>query len=485
MTTLDPEDFERQDRVGRPADPGAAAADRRRRRPPCPPGEPGEIVGLGCLTMERYHNRPDATLESTWIDPEGRRWLRTGDIGRLDDEGFLYLVDRKKDLILSGGQNVYPADLEAVLMQHAAVAEVAVIGIPSERWGETPLALVVRRAAEPVESVALRDWANARLGKQQRISELRFVESLPRNPNGKILKRELRREYQHMNDTSGYLEHFVTLRDGLRMYCREYGATHREGPAVLCLPGLTRNSRDFESLARGLSQPVAGADARPARPRPLRLRPDLAELPAAHLRRRRRRTAAAARRVARVVVVGTSLGGLIAMLMAALTRGARRRRAERRRPGARPGGARAHRGLRGQAAAGAQLGRRRGAGARSTASLPDYTDEDWMRFARAAYRETARQARARHGPEDRRCDARGARRRRTGPLAVVRHAGDGARRSRSAARPPTSSRPRPSRPCARASRTCARCWCRRAAMRRRSTSRSAAPRSTRFLSRVP
>ncbi len=196
VTTLDPEDFERKiESVGRPV-PGQQLLLLGDDDRPVPPGEPGEIVGLGCLTMERYHNRPDATLESTWIDPAGRRWLRTGDIGRLDDEGFLYLVDRKKDLILSGGQNIYPADLEAVLVQHPAVAEVAVIGIPSERWGETPLALVVGREAEPLEATELRDWANARLGKQQRISELRFVESLPRNPNGKILKRELRREYQ-------------------------------------------------------------------------------------------------------------------------------------------------------------------------------------------------------------------------------------------------------------------------------------------------
>ena len=196
VTTLDPEDFERKiESVGRPI-PGQQlmlVGDDDR---PVRPGEAGEIVGLGCLTMERYHNRPDATIESTWLDAEGRRWLRTGDIGRLDDEGFLYLVDRKKDLILSGGQNVYPADLEAVLVQHPAVAEAAVIGIPSERWGETPLALVVRRDAALVEAPALRDWANARLGKQQRISGLRFVEFLPRNPNGKILKRELRREYQ-------------------------------------------------------------------------------------------------------------------------------------------------------------------------------------------------------------------------------------------------------------------------------------------------
>jgi len=196
VTTLDPEDFERKiESVGRPI-PGQQLRLIGDDDQPVPPGEAGEIVGLGCLTMERYHNRPDATLESTWVDADGRRWLRTGDIGRLDDEGFLYLVDRKKDLILSGGQNIYPADLEAVLVQHPAVVEVAVIGIPSERWGETPLALVVARGAHPVGAPELRDWANARLGKQQRISELRFVESLPRNPNGKILKRELRRAYQ-------------------------------------------------------------------------------------------------------------------------------------------------------------------------------------------------------------------------------------------------------------------------------------------------
>jgi len=198
VTTLDPEDFERKiGSVGRPI-PGQRLALVGDDDQPVPTGEAGEIVGLGRLTMECYLNRPDATLESTWVDDQGRRWLRTGDIGRLDDEGFLYLVDRKKDLILSGGQNIYPADLEAALVQHPAVAEVAVIGIPSERWGETPLALVVPRAAAAglLDPAALRDWANARLGKQQRIAELRFVASLPRNPNGKILKRELRQEYQ-------------------------------------------------------------------------------------------------------------------------------------------------------------------------------------------------------------------------------------------------------------------------------------------------
>ncbi|MCC6171159.1 MAG: AMP-binding protein [Gammaproteobacteria bacterium] len=200
VTTLEPEDFERRiESVGRPI-PGQRllllGADDR----PVAPGEAGEIVGLGRLTMTGYLDRPEATAEATWTDESGRRWLRTGDIGRLDEEGFLYLVDRKKDMILSGGQNVYPADLEAVLAAHPQVAEVAVIGIPDERWGETPLALVVPRPPAPEvaseagrEAEALRLWANERLGRQQRIAVLRFVASLPRNANGKILKRELRK----------------------------------------------------------------------------------------------------------------------------------------------------------------------------------------------------------------------------------------------------------------------------------------------------
>nr|MCU0760031.1 AMP-binding protein [Steroidobacteraceae bacterium] len=201
ITTLDPEDLDRKpDSVGRPI-PGQRLEILGEDDRPVQPGLPGEIVGLGRLTMLGYHNRADATAEATWVDPQGRRWLRTGDIGRCDDEGFLYLVDRKKDMILSGGQNVYPADLEAVLAGHAEVAEVAVIGIPDERWGETPLALVVARPGSPLQAgaagqlEALRQWANARLGRQQRIAALRLVESLPRNPNGKILKRELRKAF--------------------------------------------------------------------------------------------------------------------------------------------------------------------------------------------------------------------------------------------------------------------------------------------------
>jgi acyl-CoA synthetase (AMP-forming)/AMP-acid ligase II len=194
ITTLAPEDFDRKlESVGKPI-PGQAlklVGDDDRE---AAPGEPGEIVGHGRLVMEGYHNRPDATREATWVDDTGRRWLRTGDIGRLDDEGFLYIVDRKKDMILSGGQNVYPADIEIVMLGHPDVAEIAVIAVPSEKWGETPLAVVVPRAGTQPDPVALTAWTNERVGRQQRISGVVLRDSLPRNPNGKILKRELRAE---------------------------------------------------------------------------------------------------------------------------------------------------------------------------------------------------------------------------------------------------------------------------------------------------
>ncbi len=159
-------------------------------------GEAGEIVGICSFMMSGYHNREDATAECTWIDEKGRAWLRTGDIGRLDGDGFLYIVGRKKDLILSGGQNVYPEDIEQCIVCHEAVAEVAVIGVESRKWGETPLALVVPAPGTDIDPRELLEWANARLGRQQRIAGVQLLEELPRNANGKILKRELRRAIQ-------------------------------------------------------------------------------------------------------------------------------------------------------------------------------------------------------------------------------------------------------------------------------------------------
>jgi acyl-CoA synthetase (AMP-forming)/AMP-acid ligase II len=195
ITTLAPEDFERKiASVGRPI-PGQHLrliddAGREVER-----GGAGEIVGYGRLVMDGYHARPEATREATWVDPQGKRWLRTGDIGRLDEEGFLYIVDRKKDMILSGAQNVYPADIEHVMRAHPDIADVAVIGVPSEKWGETPFAVVVTREGAALDARMLIEWTNARVGRQQRIAGAALRESLPRNPNGKVLKRELRDLY--------------------------------------------------------------------------------------------------------------------------------------------------------------------------------------------------------------------------------------------------------------------------------------------------
>ncbi|MEQ9463753.1 MAG: class I adenylate-forming enzyme family protein [Haliea sp.] len=156
---------------------------------------PGEIVSRGRITMPGYWRRDDANLDSEFVDEQGRQWLRSGDVGYIDDQGYLFIVDRKKDMILSGGQNIYPQDIEAVLVQHPAISDVAVIGIASARWGETPLAVVVPAVGAAETSDELLSWANTRLGKQQRLAALCFADSLPRNPNGKILKRELRQQF--------------------------------------------------------------------------------------------------------------------------------------------------------------------------------------------------------------------------------------------------------------------------------------------------
>jgi acyl-CoA synthetase (AMP-forming)/AMP-acid ligase II len=158
-------------------------------------GQTGEIVGYCGGLMKRYHNQPQSTEEAIWRDERGRTFLRTGDMGRLDEEGYLYLLDRKKDLIISGGLNVFPIDIEAALAQHPAVAEACVIGIPNEKWGESPLALIVRRNNAVENEEEIREWANVRLAKHQRIFAVEFRDELPRNAIGKILKQALREPY--------------------------------------------------------------------------------------------------------------------------------------------------------------------------------------------------------------------------------------------------------------------------------------------------
>jgi acyl-CoA synthetase (AMP-forming)/AMP-acid ligase II len=153
-----------------------------------PPGETGEIVGRGPITMPGYYNRPDETARAL---RDG--WLHTGDLGYVDEDGYLYLVDRKKDMIDSGGVKVYPKDIEEIAARHPAVREVAVFGIPHDKWGETPVAAVVLREEGAVDADELRHWINARVAaKYQRVDRVLVLEEFPRNVAGKTLKRELR-----------------------------------------------------------------------------------------------------------------------------------------------------------------------------------------------------------------------------------------------------------------------------------------------------
>lgn len=156
-----------------------------------PKGEVGEITGRGPIMMPGYYKRPDLTSLAI-IDG----WLRTGDLGRLDDDGFLYLVDRKKDLIISGGANVFPRDIEEVIVRHPAVKEAAVFGVPDPRWGEAPIAAVVLREGASVSDEELRDWINANVeARFQRVREVVRLDHFPRNAAGKTLKREIREHF--------------------------------------------------------------------------------------------------------------------------------------------------------------------------------------------------------------------------------------------------------------------------------------------------
>ena len=156
------------------------------------PGEAGEVVGRSPAMMSGYHKQPAKTAEAEWFDPQGQRFIRTGDIGRFDADGFMVLFDRRKDMVISGGFNIYPSDLEAVLRQHPAVADCAVVGVPSAEWGETPVAYVVRQPGSSDSEDTIRTWMNQQVGKTQRLSGLRFADELPRSAIGKVLKRELR-----------------------------------------------------------------------------------------------------------------------------------------------------------------------------------------------------------------------------------------------------------------------------------------------------
>jgi long-chain acyl-CoA synthetase len=159
-----------------------------------PVGEAGEIVGRGALKMSGYLNKKTMTDATVWRDKDGLEFLRSGDNGRLDEDGFLFLLDRKKDMIISGGFNIYASDIEAVIDEHPDIYQVTVISAPSRKWGETPLALVVLEEGARINEGELTVWSNERLGKTQRVAAVEIRDELPMNHLGKVEKRKLREE---------------------------------------------------------------------------------------------------------------------------------------------------------------------------------------------------------------------------------------------------------------------------------------------------
>ena len=151
---------------------------------PLPAGERGEICLRGPNIMKGYWNRPDATADA--IDKEG--WFHSGDIGYLDEDGFLFICDRLKDMVISGGENVYPAEVEGVLYKHEAISEVAVIGTPDEKWGEAVTAIVALHEGQSLTLEELREFAEPHLARYKLPLRLEIVDALPRNPAGKVLK---------------------------------------------------------------------------------------------------------------------------------------------------------------------------------------------------------------------------------------------------------------------------------------------------------
>jgi long-chain acyl-CoA synthetase len=155
-----------------------------------PPNNIGEIVGRGPIMMTGYYKRPDLTKNAI---RDG--WLYSGDLGYVDEDGFLYLVDRKKDMIISGGVNVYPRDIEEIVAKHPAVGDVAVFGLPDDKWGEAPVAAVILLDKGSITADALRDWVNERIeARFQKIRDVRFMDDFPRSAAGKTLKRTIKQQ---------------------------------------------------------------------------------------------------------------------------------------------------------------------------------------------------------------------------------------------------------------------------------------------------
>jgi long-chain acyl-CoA synthetase len=172
--------------VGQPI-PGVEVAILDDDDRPLPTGTVGEVCVRGPNVMQGYYRRPEDTARTL-----RHGWLHTGDVGRLDDDGFLFIVERKKDLIIRGGFNIYPREVEEVLYAHPAVAEAAVVGVPDALMGEEVAAFVVLRPGAGVDAQALIDFCQLRLSKYRCPRQVRFVDALPKSPIGKILRKELR-----------------------------------------------------------------------------------------------------------------------------------------------------------------------------------------------------------------------------------------------------------------------------------------------------
>ncbi|WP_374419663.1 class I adenylate-forming enzyme family protein [Novosphingobium arvoryzae] len=179
--------------VGRPA-PGHFLKVLDEHGNEVPPGVAGELVGKSPTMMLGYKNQPEKTREGYWIDPaDGSTWQRMGDVGRVDEDGFVELVGRTKDVIISGGFNIFPIDLEMELAKDDRVVEAAVVGIPSDQWGETPVGFVVLKPGVGEDQLEnIRTVTNSRLGKTQRVSALHAIAEMPRSHIGKLLKTDLR-----------------------------------------------------------------------------------------------------------------------------------------------------------------------------------------------------------------------------------------------------------------------------------------------------
>ncbi len=161
----------------------------------CDIGQAGEIAGYGAGMMKEYFNENKLTKQLIWKDKRGKPFIKSGDIGKLDEEGFLTILDRKKDMIISGGLNVFPVDLEEIISTHPDILDVTVIGIPHEKWGETCLALVIPKSDQNIDPDEIKDWANKKLAKHQRLDKVELRKEFPRNALGKVLKRFLREPY--------------------------------------------------------------------------------------------------------------------------------------------------------------------------------------------------------------------------------------------------------------------------------------------------